>query len=213
MLKHFKTVRVIAKEIAEAANSAFSSYQDGRATEEPQITDRIIGAIEDRIQSQQFENVVWKARTLRTSRGKAAEEKRHGADLMGVLDVNLPGYATRKGFLAQAKKAEPHSALSTTDWDRLRCQCTTMLDRTPDSFVFIYSRARGIRIFPAISVLGLTSRNIFDLYDRSVSTFFEYHIQCYIGDTRLNSTDIETIDVLADFSAERILHLSATQSQ
>ena len=85
-----------------------------------------------------------------------------------------------------------------------------MLQRTSDSFVFIYSVERGLRIFPANSVIGLTSNDIFDLYDRGVSGFFENHIECFIGDPRLNSTDIKTLDALAELPVERVFELSAT---
>jgi hypothetical protein len=213
MLKNPRTVRAIAREIADAANGALDSYREGDATEEPQVTDRILGAIVERIRSRPaglIGGVRWKARTLRTGRGSAAEERRHGADLMGVLDIELPGYRAKKGFLAQAKKAEPGTPFSNGEWRRLVEQCNIMLRRTPDSFVFIYSAERGIRIFPANSVVGLTSNYIFDLYDRGVSGFFESHIECFIGDPRLNSTDIKTLDALAELPVERIFELSAT---
>ncbi len=212
MLRQTRTVRNIAREIADAANSAFNAYQETRVAEEPQITDRILGAIEGRMQDRQFGGVVWKALTLRTGPGVAAQEKRHGADLMGVLDVDLPGYKTKKGFLAQAKKAEPELRFSSNDWQRLCSQCKTMLERTPDSFVFAYSKKRGIRVFPANSVLELESRRIFDLYNRSVVSFFESHIECFIGDPRLNSTEIETLNALVGLPVERVFQLSARPS-
>ncbi len=242
MIRRLKSVRKIAREISDAADGALDSYREGRVEEEPQLTDRILGAIEERVKSQQLvaygehfllENddispsgripvrperritkqprggIVWKARTLRTGRGVAAEEKRHGADLMGILDLALPDYRATKGFLAQAKRAEPGQRFSKPDWDRLRLQCETMLLRTPDSFVWVYSKSEGIRIFSANSVLGLESRSIFDLYSRGVSSFFENHIECFIGDRRLDSTNIETLDALDELPVERILELSA----
>jgi hypothetical protein len=115
MLKESRTVRDIAQTIADAAEGAFGAYREGRVVEEPQITDRILGAIEDRIRNVAAGDVVWTARTLRTGRGFAAEERRHGADLMGVLDVSLGGYNAKKGFLAQAKRAEPGQLFSRTD--------------------------------------------------------------------------------------------------
>lgn len=209
MLKQTKTVRRIAREIADAADGAFDSYRDGSVVEEPQLTDRILGAIQERIRNRRFGDVVWKARTLRTGRGIAAEEKRHGADLMGVLDIDLDGYRSKKGFLAQAKRAEPVDSFDSRDWNRLHSQCKAMLDRTPASFVFIYSIWEGIRIVPANAVLELGSRQIFDLYDRSVASFFESHIQCFIGDRRLNSIKIDTLDALVELPVERVLELSA----
>ena len=240
MIRRLKSVRRIAQEISSAADGALDAYREGRVEEEPQLTDRILGAIEDRIQSrllvaygdlsrgddipppdripsvtkrgiakQHLGGIVWKARTLRTGRGVAAEEKRYGADLMGILDLALPDYRATKGFLVQAKRAEPGQRFAKPDWDRLCSQCETMLLRTPASFVWAYSKSRGIRIFSANSVLGLESRCIFDLYSRAVSSFFENHIECFIGDPRLDSTNVETLDALAEFPVERILELSA----
>lgn len=244
MLRHLRSVRKIAREIANAADGVMDAYRDDRVVEEPQITDRILGAIEDRIRNRQFDGyherhaaegpwvkgynpravdydtrvpqfrgIVWKARTLRTGPGIAAEEQRHGADLMGVLNIDLPDYRVAKGFLVQAKRAEPNRWFPQRDWGRLHSQCQKMLRRTPDSFVFVYSKSEGIRIFPASSVLGLKSRNIFDLYDRSVSSFFENHIICLIGDSRLNSTNIDTLDALADLPVERVFELSARPTE
>ena len=243
MIRHLHSVRGIAREISGAADGALGAYRNGRVKEEPQITDRILGAIEDRVGSDspramagfhepdspdelirgpsvavdragtRFPGcIIWNARSL-TSSGKAAEEKRHGADLMGVLDIDIAEYRVAKGFLAQAKLAEPSRRFSTQAWDRLLGQCETMLSRTPDSFVWIYSIEAGIRIFSAISIVALNSRDIFDLYSRSVSSFFEYHIECFIGDRRLNSTDISTLDVLQELPVERTLELSATQAE
>ena len=124
---------------------------------------------------------------------------------MGVLDLDLPDYRVKKGFLAQAKRAEPDGRFSGRDWDRLCLQCEKMLRRTPDSFVFVYSISEGIRIFPAISILGLESGNVFDLYrPQNIKLFSKSHLECYIGDPRLNSTNIETLDALADLRVERV---------
>lgn len=214
MLRHYGMVREVAREISAAANNAFKAYVEDRMAEEPQITERILGAIEERIKNKTIESaqrsVSWQAYSLRTSSGYAAEEKRHGADFMGVLDIDLPDYEVKKGFLVQAKKSEPYDPFSLREWCRLIHQCETMLERTPDSFVFVYSRSEGIRIFPAVSVLGCMSKDIFfDLYHHSVQRFFEDHIKCFIGDQRLNSPKIRTLDALADFPVERVLHLTA----
>ena len=51
MIKSLHGVRGIARQISSAADSALSAYRDGRVEEEPQLTDRILGAIEDRVGS------------------------------------------------------------------------------------------------------------------------------------------------------------------
>jgi hypothetical protein len=82
-----------------------------------------------------------------------------------------------------------------------------MLDRTPDSFVFVYSRARGVRVFPAVSVVRFSGRSIFGLYNRSVQSFFEAHLECFVGDWRLHSPTIEVLDTMVGFTVGRVLHL------
>lgn len=209
MLRHHGMVTAVADAISEAANGAFSAYREGRVTEEPHITERISGAIEERLRTPIVAGVDWKAYPLRTGRGVAAEEKRHGADLMGVLDIALTDYRAKKGFLVQAKRAEPRRSFPQREWNRLIDQCEKMIERTPDSFVFVYSHSCGIRVIPANAVLGLKSRNIFDLYHHSIRQFFIDHLECYIGDPRLDSPDIQTLDALADLPVEHVLYLTA----
>jgi hypothetical protein len=189
-------IREIAKDIAEAADGALEAYREERVTEEPAITGQIIGAIEERLRNKEHAGVSWRAVTLRTSRGVAAEEARHGADIMGVLDIDLPDLQIKKGFLAQAKRAEPNETFRRAKWDELREQCDTMLDRTPDAFVFYYSKQVGIRVLPAIEVLGSPSPVAFASYDRGLQVFFEQFIECFIGDRRLNAPNASILDDL-----------------
>ena len=242
VLRRLKQVRYISWVISDAAHAAFDAYLEGRVEEEPQITDRILATIEDRIRklpagayaTEQLADtlrlshalsdkvgdrtfnvssspIVWKARTLRTGRGIAAEEKRHGADLLGVLDLNLLDYRAKKGFLARAKRSEPGQSFSKQEWKRLQTQCETMLLRTPESYVWAYSKSSGIRIFSANAILALKSRAIFDLYSRSMSTFFAAHIESFVGDRRLNCTKIETLDSLDELPVATTLELSASE--
>ena len=208
--------RKIATEISIAADSAIAAYKENRTFEEPDITSRIVGAIEDRVNNKsKSENskrngIRWQARTLRTGHGIAAEEKRYGADLLGLLDIDLPNYRVKKGFLAQAKRIEPGEKPSARDWGRLCEQCEKMLKHTPESFVWVYSKSMGIRIYPAISVIAIDSRNIYNLHNRGMMRFFKNHIECFIGDCRLNSPDLQSLETLEKFHPKNVLELSAT---
>ena len=216
MLRRYTMARKVAREISRAADGAFEGYRGGRKVDEPDITAQIVGEIRRHMRGRKFGGVIWDAHTL-TSRGKDAEEKIYGADLMSILDIDLPDYKIKKGFLAQVKKAEPgklsSGKFSPHEWNILGEQCEKMVKRTPDSFVFVYSRKKGIRIFPAVSVLRSELRDIFDLYHYSVQTFFENHLKCFIGDLRLDSTDVRTLEILADFPVRRIFHLRARLSE
>lgn len=210
MLQLPRTVRAISQEIADAANGAWKDYRSGDAGYEPDLTGRIVGAIRDRLRSKQIGGITWNARSLRTGRGRGSEESRHGADLLGVLDIKIEDYQTTKGFLAQAKRVEPGKPLNQQRWDELVDQCHIMLRRTPDAYVFAYSKSRGIRIIPANSIVSLDGpADVFRLFNRGVASFFEIHIESYVGDPRLNSTDIKTLDALVDLPVQHVMQLSA----
>ena len=200
--------RAVAREISEAADGAFGNYREGEKADEPAITDMILGAIGEHIRSRRFGGVTWNAHIL-TSSGQSAEEKRYGADFRGVLDIDIPDYSVKKGFLIQAKKAEPYNPLREDRWKVLISQCEKMVKCTPASFVFAYSRKKGIRVIPEVSVLGSMSRDVFGLYNYGVQNFFENHIKCFIGDCRLGFLDMEKLDV----PFERALHLTAKMSE
>lgn len=211
MLRERHSVRRVAQEIADAIEGAMEGYRAGRVSQEPQLTDRIIGAVEERFREKRYGGIVWRAKTLRTGRGIAAEEQRHGADLLGVLDIDLSDFHIKKGFLAQAKLAEPKVQFSEREWIRLVQQCKTMLERTSAAFVFAYSRTESVRIIPATAIVGFEGRDLFELYHRAVASFFESFIECFIGDIQLNSPDIATLDNLLHINVKRVFELRARE--
>ena len=138
----------VARAIVEVTESTMADFRDGVISGEESMTDRLVGAIRTALDGRHFGNLSWRARTLKTSRGKGAEEKRHGADVLGVLQVDLPEYKVAKGFLWQAKIVEPGRPMSNAQWDIFQAQCQTMLKRTPEAFAAIYSRTEGVRFIP-----------------------------------------------------------------
>ena len=199
-------LRPAADLMAKAAQDAMAAYREGRIEDEPQITERFLAAAETRFNDnfsvQDGRSLAWRAKTLRPGSGSAAQEKRHGADLLGVFTANLEDYKVSKGFLAQAKKAEPRVPFSNKEWNRLQSQCERMLKRTPDAFVITYSITCGIRFFSALGVLSYKGRDIYQLYGMSPRKFFERHFQSFIGDRRLDAPRIEVLDKLLAPSGE-----------
>jgi len=232
MLRSYRTVRAIASVIAKAGESAMDAYREARVTDEPHITDRLMGAIETAVGASDLardfrvpdvqdtatelltevdevdgpddiekvapgaaeRRIVWQAMTLRAGSGSAAHEKRYGADVLGVLSIKTPGYRVSKGFLAQAKRAEPGEPFTKAEWERLQKQCEVMLTTTPDAFAMIFSKARGVRVVSAAAIASFSGRDVFDLYDMGLRTFFERHIESFIGDRRLDKPKIEVLD-------------------
>jgi hypothetical protein len=118
----------------------------------------------------------WEAMTLRAGSGSAAHEREFGADIMGVLTVETRDFKTAKGFLAQAKRAEPRTRFARSEWDRLHAQCQKMLAVTPDAFVLVYSLDRGVR-FPfqrvllrllPVAIFLMCTTSEFELSSRSI---------------------------------------------
>jgi hypothetical protein len=247
MLREYRTVRAIASVIANAGEKAIDAYREARVTDEPHITDRLLGAIETAVAASPLardyrlaaspddldsakeddspaaaapgRGLVWQAMTLRAGSGSAAHEKRHGADLLGVLTIETPEYRVAKGFLAQAKRAEPGIPFSVAEWKRLQEQCETMLQVTPDAFALIFSKERGARLVSAAAISAYSGRDVFDLYDLGLRSFFERHIESFIGDRRLGKPQIEVLDRLrAQVPVDvrpsaHVLHLKASLSE
>lgn len=208
MIQDYAIIRESAARVAQAAEGAVDALRDGRVQQEPAFTDRMLGRIEEAMRNFEVKGVRWSAMTL-TDRGRGAQERTYGSDFAGVLDIRLAGYAVRKGFLAQAKLIEPNQYIPPTEYGRMREQCEAMLARTPDAFVFVYS-LHGIIIVPAISIVSADNVNPHELYNRSISRFFELHFECFIGDRDLSSPNIGGLKRLRErIDARRLLLLKA----
>jgi hypothetical protein len=192
MIKKIK-VRKISKTIATAANNVLERYEKDLIADEEDFTSQMLGAIQQEVNSFEDEEIRWTAKTLKHRRGKAAEEKKIGADFLGVLDIDIPGYKVKKGFLAQAKRAEPDEPLSKDQWERLCVQCRKMLKISPASFVIVYSKKKGIILVPAEVILRTQNTELFKVHAKKMQRFFENHIQCFIGDTSINDININPL--------------------
>ena len=185
MIRALGIVREAAARVGKAVEDSLEALREGRVEQEPAFTDRMLGAIEAAMRDYRTKGVLWTAKTL-TDRGRNSQERQHGADFAGVLSINVPQFKVSKGFLAQAKMIEPGAWMSSAEFDRMKDQCDRMLSRTPDSYVYLYSRW-GVTVVPALSVVSSGIRNPHELYSRSISRFYEEHFESFIGDRRLNA--------------------------
>lgn len=207
MLIYRHVVREVATLIAGAVGRSIESLQEGSIEQEPQVTDRMLGRIEECLHGYVAKGVRWSAKTL-TDRGRGAQESEFGADFMGVLTVDLPELKVSKGFLAQAKLVR--GGCTSGDRRTLTKQCEKMLAVTPDAFVFLYF-PDAVRVVPAISVLG-SSEDPVELYSRASRTFFEDHLECFIGDRAIGAATPATLDALRKrLNARTGLFLKARQ--
>jgi hypothetical protein len=202
MIAYYHAVREAARRIAGATDRTVVMLRQGRVEQEPAMTDRMLGAIEEALTNFTVHGIRWSAKTL-TDRGRRSQESRYGADFLGVLSITLTEFSISKGFLAQAKLLNRGRV---NDLAQLRRQCDRMLDFTPDSFVFVYSN-HGIRIVPAISVVAAETDPV-SLYSRSSQRFFEEHLECFIGDRTIQSATPAALEALRQrFEARNALLL------
>lgn len=92
--------QVIARTVAAEAKLVEEDFRQGDITGEEPMTDRLIQSIRGALNDKRIGNYNWRARTLKSSSGRSAEEAVHGADVLGVLEVSLPDYKVKKGFVA-----------------------------------------------------------------------------------------------------------------
>jgi hypothetical protein len=180
-------IRSSVRRIAAAADSAVEDLRTDLVEQEHHLTDRLLGRISQAVEGYRVKGVTWKAKTL-TDKGPGAQEKQYGADFVGVLEIELPEYKVKKGFLAQSKLTS-NGFMNRREFQRMVEQCRQMLELSPDSFIF-HQSTDGIRVIPAISVVGASRPEVaFDpasVYSRKISTFYEEHFECFIGNQRIS---------------------------
>ena len=186
MQRYASSFKRASTKLANAATKTVQDYSVGALPDEPTFTGALVTRLRDALDGFATSGIVWSAKVL-TSHGGNAEETVFGADFLGVLTLSLPGLTISKGFLAQAKRQEPGSKLSKTEWGRLKEQCDKMLSFTPESFVFVYA-LNGVYMIPAIKVAScIEVEDLHTLHPQNTGPFYRNHFECFIGDRRLDS--------------------------
>jgi hypothetical protein len=210
MIRDRRIIRQAAARIAQAANRTHDDLQNDLVEQEAPFTERLLTRIQDAIDGFETKGITWRAKTL-TDRGPRAQEAEFGADFVGVLEIRITDYSVEKGFLAQAKMVDSDWEMSNREFKRLKAQCDSMLTVSADSFVFVYSPSK-IKVIPASAVVAThdtdAPSSLDRYYSRSVTTFYEEHFGCFIGDHRISAP---TIDLLGRLRARYLLLLQASQ--
>ena len=195
-------VKYFVKLIKKAEKNIIKKIKDGRVETEPSVTDRFFEEVERIFEENgEKDGIRLCVRTL-WDRGSNAPEKEFGADVCGVLYVNLPKFEISKGFLAQAKiegrgikiedKDNKLIVYNNSELSKLKDQTGKMLNITPDSFVIVYS-TKKFMVVPASTIKGLKYNDTYiynsaKLYGKPVDQFFKEFITCFIGDPKLKIT-------------------------
>jgi hypothetical protein len=160
-------------------------------SEEPEITGGIAQALRKALRGS-IHGLEWSLTILRHSRGRAAEEKRVGADILIHVKFDAKNLKYSKGVLVQAKRKERYENMWADDHKDMVEQCTTMLSRSPASWVWDYTKY-GMRCGPAITIAGSTSRDLYDQCPWTAYRFFLELFRCPIGDDRITSAKVAAL--------------------
>ncbi|MGO7486702.1 hypothetical protein ACCT28_36765 [Rhizobium ruizarguesonis] len=186
-----ESMREAARHAKLAVEDTVESYREAEVTDEDDITGFLAGALKARLKGQ-VGDLHWSSSVLRHRKGKAAEEKILGADLLIHVRVDTPQHKYSKGVLVQAKRVGPNEAMSTTEHGRLIKQCDLMLNYTPAAFVFNYTKS-AIRAAPAIRIAGSTNRMLHSDCNMTSYGFFLQLFRCPIGDRNITSPQVKAL--------------------
>lgn len=160
-----------ATKVAGASKKTAQEYAEKQIPDEPSFTAALATRVRDGLNGYAKGGITWHAKIL-SSHGPNTEESKFGADLLGALALDLPGYSVKKGFLAQAKRQEP------------------------ESFVFVYG-LNGVFAVPAIGVAAcIQPEDLHTLHPKTLSGFYKEHFMCFVGDRRIDGATPAVLDRL-----------------
>lgn len=185
------------QEAARAADRAVSGamlkYSNGLVTDEDDITGVLIGRL-DAVFSEEIGGVTWSSSILRHRKGVAAEEKKVGADMLLHVSISTPELTYSKGVLIQSKRVDEGIAMTAQGHKELLGQCDKMLNITPASFVFTYTKS-GMRCASATKIVGTSSRILNDSCNLTSYRFFLELFRCTIGDRNITSAKFDDLRI------------------
>ena len=170
-----------ASKLNAAANKTRDDMLERTLPDEPTVTSALVTRFRDALDGYERAGIRWSAKIL-SSHGHGAAEGIFGADFLGVLRIEFPEFQIGKGFLAQAKRQNEGTKLSSKEWARLVEQCKKMMKYSNASFVFIYS-LNGFFVVPAVSVLACRGpEDLHTLHPMRIHHFYKHHFRCFVGD-------------------------------
>jgi hypothetical protein len=196
-----------ATKLAGATARTVHDYASGEIRHEEPFSGELSGRLKETLQDFETENVTWqvdivaqkkgRARLMAASLSKYDEEPEFGADLVFVIDIEMPDYRVKKGFLVQSKRLEVGANLPEAERKRLVEQCERMLAITQDAFVFLYSKS-GVTPLRANAVVAAEGRNLYSLPTYNIATVYADFALCWVGDRNIEAADRRALEVLRE---------------
>lgn len=199
-------MRTAAHSAEQAVSRAMAKYRDGLVTDEDDLTGVLVGNLDAEFSAKGGRDIgglQWSSSILRHRTGRAAEEKRIGADMIIHVRVSTPIQTYSKAVLVQAKRKEPGDQMSAKERNELLGQCKKMLAVTPAAFVFDYAKGE-MRCASATKIGGSTNNDLHAACNWTAYRFFLELFRCPIGDPRITSAKA------ADLPVPIVLKLAGT---
>jgi hypothetical protein len=214
----------VAALVQEAEEGIRQRMTEGRGSQEPDLTSRLTDRIETT--TNEIDGITIQL-TVVDGIGPNSAERQIGADIVGVIRIDLDDIRVTKGFLAQAKRSGSqgvhydHADESAGHWlyrgslhlatsgtvsitrpsKDLAEQCENMLMRSPASFVIVYDDDQvSVVSASAVSTLRARPKNSktrTPLGTKRLDDFFIHLADCFVGDQRLTAADASSIAALA----------------
>ena len=188
-----KDVRAAAHAAEEAVEASLKKYRSGKVTDEPDLTGVLVGQLDARLEGR-IGDLTWSSTIVRSSSGKAAQEKRIGADLLINVQLKAHHQSYNKGVLIQSKRVDEGDVLSSPEAKRLHEQCVDMVNTTFAAYVFVYAQ-KTIRCGGAASFFDAPQRDVHRNCPWTSYRFFWELFRCPIGDPLIRSPRVEDLPV------------------
>lgn len=210
MLKSFRIDKTIRETINRVSQNTLGRIKekygniDGREEDitsklEDKLGENLVDEIQNELNGQIINGLAFDIFTY-----KKTQEKHNGADIFGVVDIQVNGKRVRKSYLAQCKIGHivGYDSFSVpifncrSSKDILQ-QAENMLAISSDSFFFIYTDI-GIFTLPAFQLRLCNKTNYInsnEIYFHGLGSFYAEFFKCFIGDEKLMNNFNATIDI------------------
>jgi hypothetical protein len=187
-----EATRKAALAAREAVNRTLRQHRQRRVWDEDDLTGVLVGQLDAALSNLKTGGLTWDAAILRHRGGKAAQERRVGADLLIHVAMKTPQQSYSKGVLVQAKRIGRDELLSRREHGELVHQCERMLAITASAFVFDYTR-HLMRCGAATRISGSPRRDLYRICGWTSYRFFLELFRCPIGDPRITSALVDEL--------------------
>lgn len=216
-------LQTVARQVATAEQRLLSMIAEGRVRQEPDMTSRLMHGVE--IASDQVDGFTVEF-TVIDGIGPGAAERTLGADVLGVVRLEMGDVRLAKGFLAQSKRsgADGLRVKSPTDdkyshWlyrgdvrleqsgvvqvtrpsPHLDEQCENMLKVTAHSYVLVFGDSQvAVVSASAVHAHRAAKQRVWkDLGTKRLDDFFLHVVDCFLGDPALAAASIGDLRALA----------------